>query len=238
MTVNEKMTNLANAIREKTGGTEPLTIDGMTEAVNSIQSGDILHVDSLYNLLANCDYSDKPIVEIIAFEKIRRDLANITCSAQYMVRDSIGIKKLILKSSRDDIMVNGTFWVNINSVEEVDISEFKPKIKEATHKFTYSTYLKKIIGELDYSLITTGTINDFWCCNNLEEVRFKKGCASVSVSIPHSSKLSDASIQSIIDALVDLTGATTQTITFHSDVTTKLTDAQLTQITSKNWNLG
>ena len=38
-TVNEKMTALADAIRAKTGGTEPLTIDGMTAAVESIESG-------------------------------------------------------------------------------------------------------------------------------------------------------------------------------------------------------
>jgi hypothetical protein len=37
--VNEKMTNLANAIRGKTGETASLTIDEMTVAVESIESG-------------------------------------------------------------------------------------------------------------------------------------------------------------------------------------------------------
>ena len=39
MTFNDKMTSLANAIREKTGGTEQLTVDGMTDAVNGITVG-------------------------------------------------------------------------------------------------------------------------------------------------------------------------------------------------------
>lgn len=38
-TVNEKMTELANAIRSKTGGTSALTLDGMITAVNGITTG-------------------------------------------------------------------------------------------------------------------------------------------------------------------------------------------------------
>ena len=39
MSVYEKMTALANAIREKTGGTDLLTLDGMAEAVNGLEIG-------------------------------------------------------------------------------------------------------------------------------------------------------------------------------------------------------
>lgn len=39
--VNEKMTNLANAIRSKTGETDNLTIDEMTNAVNNIETGSL-----------------------------------------------------------------------------------------------------------------------------------------------------------------------------------------------------
>ena len=39
MSVNEKMTAIADAIRAKTGGTGPLTLDGMAEAISSIQTG-------------------------------------------------------------------------------------------------------------------------------------------------------------------------------------------------------
>jgi endonuclease I len=45
------------------------------------------------------------------------------------------------------------------------------------------------------------------------------------------------SVQSIVDALKDLTGATAQTLTFHADVGGKLTDAQKATITAKNWTL-
>ena len=39
MALIDKLTNIANAIRSKTGGTEPLTLDGMAEAINGISGG-------------------------------------------------------------------------------------------------------------------------------------------------------------------------------------------------------
>lgn len=39
MSVNEKMTAIANAIRSKTGGTENLTLDAMAEAIAGIETG-------------------------------------------------------------------------------------------------------------------------------------------------------------------------------------------------------
>ena len=39
MSVNEKMTAIADAIREKTGGTSPLNLDQMAEAIAGIQTG-------------------------------------------------------------------------------------------------------------------------------------------------------------------------------------------------------
>ncbi len=71
---------------------------------------------------------------------------------------------------------------------------------------------------------------------NLENITFE-GVISKNIGFPNSPKLSDASIQSIIDHLADLTGGTTQTLTFHKTVGNKLTDAQKATITAKNWTL-
>ena len=53
----------------------------------------------------------------------------------------------------------------------------------------------------------------------------------------YSRNLTPETIQSIIDGMADLTGATAQTLTFHKDVGAKLTDAQKATITAKNWTL-
>ena len=78
----------------------------------------------------------------------------------------------------------------------------------------------------------------FYLCTELIEVRF------VPLSIPalhmnfgFSYNLSDESIQSIIEGLVDLTGKTTQTVIFHPDVEARMSEEQKAIITSKNWTL-
>lgn len=82
----------------------------------------------------------------------------------------------------------------------------------------------------------TSTQNMFYACFALEEIRFE-GTIESSLSFAHSSNLSTESVQSIIDHLKDLTGATAQTLTFHNDVGNKLTQAQKDAATAKNWTL-
>ena len=83
----------------------------------------------------------------------------------------------------------------------------------------------------------TNFSNMFFNCSNLENIAFVVNCIKKSISFAESNKLTDESIQSIIDGLADLTGKTAQTITFHSDVKNKLTEEQIASATSKNWNI-
>jgi hypothetical protein len=78
--------------------------------------------------------------------------------------------------------------------------------------------------------------NTFHSCHELVNILFE-GVIGTNISFPNSNKLSDTSVQSIIDHLKDLTGQTAQTLTFHKDVGNKLTDAQKATISAKNWTL-
>lgn len=79
--------------------------------------------------------------------------------------------------------------------------------------------------------------NCFYNCSSLVHVEFVPSTVKNSISFAQSSALSKASIQSIIDGLVDLTDGTAQTLTLHADVKAKLTESQIAAITSKNWTL-
>lgn len=81
--------------------------------------------------------------------------------------------------------------------------------------------------------ITSNSFNGLYV---LENITFD-GSIEKSVTFPQSSKLTDASVQNIIDHLADLTGKTAQTLTFHADVGAKLTDEQKAIVTAKNWTL-
>lgn len=104
--------------------------------------------------------------------------------------------------------------------------------------FYMMSKLKIIDGKpIDFSSATSISWN--WCngCNVLEEVRVVK--ETIKVNIPVDIKnASDETIQSFVDGLADLTGQTAQKVTWHTDIILKLTSAQVTQITNKNWEIG
>ena len=78
--------------------------------------------------------------------------------------------------------------------------------------------------------------NFFHSGENLREVRFE-GVIGNDMSLAWSPLLSEASVQSIIDHLKDLTGVTAKSLTFQANVGAKLTEEQKTAITAKNWTL-
>ena len=78
----------------------------------------------------------------------------------------------------------------------------------------------------------------FYNCKALEEINFTEDSViKVNISFYASPLLTTASVNSIIHALKDLTGATAQTLTFHATVGGKLTEEQKAAITAKNWIL-
>lgn len=79
----------------------------------------------------------------------------------------------------------------------------------------------------------------FTSCGALVDIHFTEDSViAKNISFTDSSALSVASVNSIINALKDLTGQTAQTLTFHSTVKNNLTDAQKATISAKNWTLG
>lgn len=110
-------------------------------------------------------------------------------------------------------------------------------IKTNSNVFHASYALKTIP-----SLKVTDKINTFvsWFsgCSLLEEVIFTEDSViAATISFGASPKLSTASVNSVIHALKDLTGAAAQTLTFHADVGAALTQEQKDAITAKNWEL-
>ena len=99
----------------------------------------------------------------------------------------------------------------------------------------YRCYDLKSIPSLTLENVTD-FYNAFADCRQLETIRIY-GSIDVDISFGQSPLLTTESVQSIIDALKDLTGATAQTLTLHADVGAKLTDEQKATITAKNWTL-
>ena len=149
-----------------------------------------------------------------------------------------GVKRVNLILGENDVTMSSCFWMTNDggTLEIVDLSKSKCRITKIGGCFRDAKKLKCIYGELDFSYCSDVNAM-FLNTTNIEEIRFKQETILVSISFAQSSMLSAESIQSIINGLADLTGGTSQTIAFHKDVKSKLTEEQISQITSKNWTL-
>lgn len=97
--------------------------------------------------------------------------------------------------------------------------------------FQYCNKLKKI----QTLQISENAIKlDFNNIPLLEDVSFT-GTIPVNITFANSPNLTFDSVQSIIDHLKDLSGQTSQKVTFHSSVIMRMTPEQADAITTKNW---
>lgn len=116
---------------------------------------------------------------------------------------------------------------------------FSPKLNalNVTLLFNGRGSLEEIIGELDFSKITSANVqnNPFHGCTSLVEIRFTKESIKYNLSFTQSSQLSDESIQSILDGLA--TVSSTQTLALNSAVYAKLTEEQKQSATDKGWTI-
>ena len=152
----------------------------------------------------------------------------------------------------EHITISGGSAKNIGFFLDSPFAHYESTLKRVTLNFDTSGCtnfqnsfacrmgLEVIDGQpLNCSSAKTGTPFSltFNYCYALKEIRFVPNTIYLGIDFVHSNLLSAESIQSIIDGLADLTGATGKNIRFHKDVGPKLTDVQKATITAKNWTL-
>lgn len=140
--------------------------------------------------------------------------------------------KIITDDTASQWKLQQTFREN-SVIEVVDLTECSRNITQLDYTFFLASSLKSILGALDLSECTSITYG--FHAVALQDVEFVPGTVRVSIRFP-SAYLTEASIESIINGLADLTGGTAQTLTLNG-VGAKLTDAQKARITAKNWTL-
>lgn len=134
-------------------------------------------------------------------------------------------------SQCDNIYYAFTFNSNLVRLPRMDIS----KVRSSTYAFRQCSSLEEIEC-LVFSENTVLQSNTFYYTSNLKHLT-AEGTVNTELNFAQSSMLTNESVQSILDHLKDLTGATARTLTFHAIVGAALTDAQKAAITAKNWTL-
>ena len=93
------------------------------------------------------------------------------------------------------------------------------------------------ISSITFDEACTNGSNMFASCKALENITVH-GTINFDFAISACTKLTTDSVQSIIDALADLTGQSQKTATFASAISSALTSEQKDTISAKNWKLG
>ena len=235
--VEEKtMTDIANAIRTKSGTDKKMKPAEMPKTIREIASGNPYQI-----LQDKFFYSGRSsFVYAFSYTKITYDdLSNLVLDT------SKGMNFGSMFSYCNNLTTipqldtsKGMYFIsmfsscnNLTTIPQLDTS----KGMNFDNMFSYCNNLTTI-PQLDTSKGINFT-RMFFSCVSLENIVFVANSIKKSISFSDSNKLTVESIHSIINGLADLTGQTAQTITFHSDVKTKLTEEQIASATSKNWNI-
>lgn len=163
----------------------------------------------------------------------------LTITAPYMAgaitgvfEAASGIKKVTLEIPVGTGYPAYGLFNRVATIEEI-VFPNGIKLSNCNNLCSNCTALRSIYGAMD---LTGNTSANVWNgCSSLENITFVPNTIGASITFNSSSKLSDASIQSIIDGLAEV--ETEQTLTLHAAVGGKLTEAQKATITAKNWTL-
>ena len=211
-------------------------IDAVYEAGKQAGGGDFL-------LFA----SSVKFTDLNLFEKAEVEL-NIPLAKDYssMMADKVSnttVEHLTINGSLGGTITNATSaFGTSNAYKDTTLKRITfncdfSKCKLFSVMLAYRNALEIIDGEpINFSSATT--IGNFNTGNySLKEIRVVPLTIKVPISFATTSNLTNETIQSIVEGLADMTGSTTQTVTFATAVVSRLTSSQLETIQNKNWQV-
>lgn len=217
--------------------------DGVTSTEEEKGTMNIKYVNRIAHLFNGVRFSDVQKIVIDAYDELSE--------CNYAFGNCEGTLKTVVINAPNNTDITSVSFQNCFSnnevIEEVDLSGMDTyegiviTTQGFNAMFNFASSLKTIKGRLNpYN--AQNYQYAFNQCSALEDVEFISGSIYPSwnsgISFLRCSKLTDKSIQSIIDGLCDLTGETAQKLSLHTNVINKLTDEQKVQILSKNWTVG
>lgn len=224
---------IADAIRAKNGSTEKYKLADMPLAIENIESS---AEGKCWDYVASFKISEYVDLDIADVEipKYCQSLYR-SFSGTYAVRPKY---KMVIVSKPDETEYPITdlremFYYN-TTTRELYLNIDTSKVTNFSNILQLNyTGLNHIYGEIDCS--SSGQSINGFNGNNLVTITFKAETIKSSIAFSAASKLSDESIQSIINGLAQV--ETAQTITFHANVKAKLTEEQIAVINEKGWTL-
>lgn len=249
MSVNEKMTALADAIRRKTGGTEKLGLDAMAAAVDDVyKAGAKSEWDKFWDIFqqngekANYNYAFYHLGWTDAIFRPKYDIRPTAGMSQTFA--STGIADISGCLKKAGVVLDTSLVTSLSYTFNSDKIETLPVISAVSASaLSYTFYnaanlhtIEKLILKDDGSQTFS---NAFGMMSSLENIVIE-GCIGNNVSFAQSTKLTHDSIMSIFNALKDYSADTSGTVyrvTLSSASKNKLSDTDKAVATQKGWTI-
>lgn len=248
-TVNEKMTAIADAIRDKTGETEALTLDGMAENVSNVyEAGKKAEYNEFWDNFNTgngstqwdyryagtgwCKANFKPTEDIVCsvrtFARHGWNRSELYDLAEHL--DNLGVKITKLTSARETFIYCTTF----SRLPELDASSCT-YFYDTFYGMTRLVTIDKFIVNTDKATYWDGALFDN--CTRLANINMEGSIIGKSIDFSVC-PLSVASMKSIISCLKDFSGTDsefTYKVTFTSACKTALEAEGNTSPNGNTW---
>lgn len=231
-----------NASTDDASGYNPVTVNvDMTEAFNegynkATEENPFYYAQGLSSVFQGANFPENYNVVI----KVRT-LSSTNSMFSYAFNNCTGAKtiKLISEERERKISMVSSFAVVASraTLEIIDLTEFYRKPTALQIAFQNQKKLKSILGALDLT-DCTNAINPFNGCSALENIEFVANTIKISISFSPCTKLSKASIESIVNGLNS--DVTEQTLTLSKTaVNNSFTDTEWEALknTKSNWTI-
>ena len=223
---NEMIANMEQANADVAAQTE--IIEQIRTALDSKAGSNAAEIGALIDQSGVLDSTEGTVEEKVEFLINQAELLKEARAVKF--EGSKNITKAYLDCANLTSLQSA--FQSCSKLKEVYVKNTQ-KINAWTHAFS-SQYIVTL-ETLDFS--GTTSLPNNWCGSDyLENIKIVPNTLKVSIYFC-SRELTVESIQNIIDGLVDLTGATAQTLTIHADSKARITDEQKIAISNKNWNL-
>ena len=208
------LTDIADAIRTKTGKTDPLTLEQMPSEIESISGGGSSEVDENLKYATKVSFADASLPD--TFEVTLPDGQKDFSSLFYRAYT----KNIIVHSSSKPTSMARTFMqANYGGVYTVTLDFDTSKVTTYENCFSlgigdWGGNFTTINGVLDFtSVTTTAGLNAFSSNNNLTKVTFAPNTLGVSFNAWAIPNINDTSLLSLLNCLKDRTGGDALTLT-------------------------
>ena len=205
--LDSALTDIANAIRTKTGGTDPLTLEQMPSEIESISGSGSSEIDENWKYATKISFANATLPDTfeVTLPSGQTDFSSIF--------DFAYAKNIIIHSSAKPTTLNSTFRrANNGGLYTVTLDFDTSSVTTFQNCFalgigSFGANFTEINGVIDFSSVTTTAgVRAFGSTSRLEKVTFAANTLGVGFDASVIPNINDVSLLSLLNCLKDRTG--------------------------------